>query len=295
MDSMNKLPVEKRVAVLKALVEGCSIRSVVRMTGVAKNTVVNLLVAAGKACGRFHHENVRNLTCKSIQCDELWCFCAMKQKNVPEERKDEYGIGDVWTWVAIDADSKLVPSYLVGARDAAFALEFLKDLRFRVNNRVQLTTDGYNVYPPAVRDAFDGKVDYAMLIKTYGNVEGPEGKYSPPECIACEAKMISGNPDPLHVSTSYAERQNLTVRMRMRRFTRLTNAFSKKIDNLEHAVSLHYFHYNFMAKHQTLKMTPAMKAGIADHQWTFRELVELIDRYEKMPNLEFRSYEELSN
>jgi IS1 family transposase len=275
---MNKLTTEKRVAVLKALVEGCSIRSVVRMTGVAKNTVAKLVVDAGKACAQYQHEVMRNLPCRRIECDELWCFCSMKQKNVPEERKGEVGIGDVWTWVAIDAETKLVPTWLVGLRDSQDAHSFMMDLASRLANRVQMTTDGYRPYLTAVDDAFGNKIDYAMLVKIYGADKSGPGRYSPPECIGCDRKKVTGNPDPDFISTSYAERQNLTVRMRMRRFTRLTNAFSKKIENLEHAVALHYFHYNFIAKHQTLKQTPAQAAGIADHQWTFEELVELIDR-----------------
>lgn len=274
---MNKLTPEKRVAVLKALVEGCSIRSVVRMTGVAKNTVIKLVVDAGTACARYQHEVMRNLPCRRLECDELWCFCGMKQKNIPAERAGEVGIGDVWTWVAIDADTKLVPSFLVGLRDAYCADMFMRDLAGRLTSRVQLSTDGFRGYLTAVDNAFGDNIDYAMLIKTYG-ADKSDGKYSPPECIGCERKAITGSPDPDLVSTSYAERQNLTVRMRMRRFTRLTNAFSKKLENLEHAVALLYFHYNFIAKHQTLKVAPAQAAMVANHQWTFEELVELIDR-----------------
>jgi IS1 family transposase len=275
---MNKLPLAKRVAVISALVEGCSIRSTVRMTGVAKNTVVKLLATAGTALARYQHEVMRNLPCRLIQCDELWSFCQMKQANIPDERKDEYGIGDVWTWVAIDAETKLVPCWLVGDRDAGFARAFMLDLVSRLANRVQLTTDGHRAYLSAVDSAFAGNIDYAMLVKIYGAPRDGEARYSPAECIGCERHAITGNPNPKHVSTSFAERQNLTVRMRMRRFTRLTNAFSKKIDNLEYAVAIHYFHYNFICKHQTLKTTPAVAAGVADHVWTFEEMVALIDR-----------------
>ncbi len=292
---MNKLTTEKRVAVLKALVEGCSIRSVVRMTGVAKNTVIKLLVDAGDACARFQHKVMVNLPCRNLQCDELWCFCGMKQKNIPAAREGEEGIGDVWTWVAIDAETKLVPCFLVGARDAYCADMFMRDLAQRLTNRVQLTTDGFRAYLVAVENAFGFDIDYAMLIKIYGASKGEAGRYSPAECIGCEHKAITGSPNPDFVSTSFAERQNLTVRMRMRRFTRLTNAFSKKIDNLEAAVALHYFHYNFICKHQTLKTTPAQAAGIADHQWTFEELVELTDKYQKEPRFQFRNMDEMSN
>jgi IS1 family transposase len=281
MFSMNKLPLAKRIAILTALVEGCSLRSTSRMIGVSINTVTKLLVDAGHACAKYQHEVMRNLSCKRFECDEIWSFCAMKQKNVPDTRKDEYGIGDVWTWTAIDAETKLVPCWLVGTRDAGYAQEFMHDLAGRLASRVQLTTDGYRAYLTAVDGAFGNKIDYAMLVKIYGAEKTGPGRYSPPECIGCERKGVTGNPDPDLISTSYVERQNLTMRMRMRRFTRLTNAFSKKIENMEHAVALYFMNYNFMRKHQTLKTTPAQAAGVADHQWTFEELVTLIDRYEE--------------
>lgn len=279
MFNMNKLPIKKRIAILKGLVEGCSLRSITRMVGVSINTVTKMLVDAGHACAKYQHEVMRNLPCQRLECDEIWSYCQMKQKNIPDERKDEWGIGDVWTWTAIDAETKLVPCWLVGARDAVFAVEFMKDLASRLAHRVQLTTDGHRAYLYAVDQAFGTMIDYAMLIKVYGKEKVEPGRYSPPECIGCESKKITGNPDPDYISTSYAERQNLTMRMRMRRFTRLTNAFSKKIENLEHAVALYFMNYNFMRIHKTLRVTPAMKSKVTDHLWSFEDLVGLIDRY----------------
>jgi IS1 family transposase len=275
---MNKLHVEKRVAVARALVEGCSVRSTIRMTGVAKNTILKLLADLGAACAQYMHETMRNLSCRRLQLDEIWSFCGMKQKHIPEERRGEWGIGDVWTWIAIDADTKIVPSWLVGDRDLCFAKAFINDLASRLTHRVQVTTDGHNAYLEAMEGAFGGDVDYAMLIKLYGNEgskQNPETRYSPGECCGTKTVIVSGDPDRAHVSTSFAERQNLTTRMRMRRFTRLTNGFSKKIQNLEAAVALHYMHYNFVAIHQTLRMPPALKAGAADHLWTIDEIVRL--------------------
>ncbi len=275
---MNQLTTERRVAVLSALVEGCSIRSTVRMTGVAKNTVLKLLVDAGKACARYQHENIRGVKSKLIQCDEIWSFIGMKEKQVPEARKGQLGVGDVWTWVAIDADSKLVISYLVGARDGMHASHFIADVAGRVANRVQLTTDGHKPYLEAVEGAFGGDIDYAMLIKLYGDVPGntSEARYSPGECTGTRKEIITGSPDPKKISTSFAERQNLTMRMRMRRFTRLTNAFSKKIENHEHAISLNFMHYNFVRRHMTLKVTPAMAAGLTRKMMSLEDIVDLI-------------------
>ena len=215
------------------------------MTGVAKNTVTKLLVEVGRACAEYQHNAMRHLSCQRFELDEIWSFCGMKQRNIPEERRGQWGIGDVWTWTAIDAETKLVPCYLVGLRDADHATHFVKDLAGRLTSRVQLTTDGLRVYLNAVEEAFAGDVDYAVLVKVYGRPQGEEARYSPPECVGCETHVITGNPDRELISTSYVERQNLTMRMRMRRFTRLTNAFSKKIENLEHAVALHFMHYNF--------------------------------------------------
>jgi IS1 family transposase len=276
---MNKLNAAKRTAVLSALVEGNSIRSTVRMTGVAKNTVTKLVVDAGTACARYLHENLRNLNCRRVQCDEIWSFVAMKAKNIPVERQGEAGIGDVWTWTAIDADSKLLISYLVGARDGMHAAHFIADVASRLANRVQLTTDGHKPYLEAVEAEFGGAIDYAMLVKIYGGVTGNanEVRYSPAECVGADKRVVSGSPDPDHISTSFAERQNLTMRMRIRRFTRLTNAFSKKLENHEHSIAIYAMHYNFVRRHQTLRVTPAMAAGVAKRLWSIEDMVALID------------------
>jgi IS1 family transposase len=276
---MNQLTTSKRVNVLSALIEGCSIRSTVRMTGAAKNTVTKFVVDLGTASAGYLHDNIHNVTAKRIQCDEIWSFVGMKEKQVPAERKGERGIGDVWTWTAMDADTKLLISYLIGARDAVHASHFMADVASRLTHRVQLTTDGHKPYLEAIEGAFGGAIDYAMLIKHYGNMPGntAEVRYSPGECVGCEKRAISGNPDPDHISTSFAERQNLTMRMRMRRFTRLTNAFSKKIENHEHAISIYAMHYNFVRRHQTLRATPAQVAGIDGHMWSLEEMVGLLD------------------
>jgi IS1 family transposase len=248
------------------------------MTGAAKGTVLKLLRDLGCACREYQDRTLRNLPCKRIQCDEIWSFCYAKAKNVPAAKRDTFGYGDVWTWTAICADTKLVASYLVGTRGAETASVFMNDLAERLQGRVQLTSDGHHAYLEAVRGAFGREIDYARLIKMYGVAEpiGPS-RYSPPKCTGCERKKVIGTPDREHISTSYVERQNLTMRMQMRRFTRLTNAFSKKVDNLEHAVSLHFMHYNFCRKHQTIGTTPAMAAGVSDHVWTLGELVALLD------------------
>ncbi len=274
---MNKLPNAKREQVIAALVEGNSIRATVRMTGVAKNTIVKLLADLGTACSEYQDKAFVNLTCSRIQCDEIWSFCYSKQKNVPAEHEGEWGYGDVWTWTAIDADTKLVPAWLVGLRDAGYAYEFMSNLAKRLVNRVQLTTDGHKAYLTAVDGAFADNIDYAMLRKIFGP-DRSEGRFSPPTCLGTQKKVISGNPDKAHVSTSYVERQNLTMRMSMRRFTRLTNGFSKKIENLEHAVALHFMHYNFCRIHQTIRVTPAMASGVADHVWEISEIIALLDR-----------------
>lgn len=276
---MNRLSFEKRTKVITALVEGNSIRATCRMTDTAKGTVIRLLKDVGKACAEYQDKYLCNLHCKHIQCDEIWSFCYAKQKNVPEDKQGKFGYGDVWTWTAIDADTKLVPSWLVGLRDAGYAFEFMNDLKGRVANRVQLTTDGHKLYLWAVEDAFGSEVDYAMLVKLYGAEPESETRYSPAKCIAAEPHIIQGNPDPTKISTSYAERQNLTMRMGMRRFTRLTNGFSKKIENLEYAVALHFMYYNFARPHKTLAnpypRTPAMAVGTSDHIWTIEEIVRL--------------------
>jgi IS1 family transposase len=275
---MNKLTQAKRVQIIAALVEGNSIRATCRMTGIAKGTVLKLVVDLGKACAVYQDRTLHNLICKKIQCDEIWSFCYAKEKNVPEEMKGKLGVEDVWTWTAIDADTKLIASYLVGDRTAIYARKFVDDLASRLAHRVQLTTDGHRAYLTAVEQSFDNEVDYAMLDKIYN--EPPTDwttRYSPAECCGTRKMTIKGNPDMAHVSTSFVERQNLTMRMSMRRMTRLTNGFSKKIENQAHAVALHFMHYNFARIHQTLRVTPAMEAGIADHVWSLEELAGLLD------------------
>ncbi len=272
---MNNLPFDKKVAVISALVEGNSIRATSRMTGVAKGTILRLLEDVGQACAEFHDRTVRNVKSKRVQCDEIWQFCYAKEKNVPADKKGQFGYGDVWTWTAVDADTKLTVSYLVGLRDAGCAFEFMHDVAARLANRVQLTTDGLKVYLTAVEDAFGCGVDYATLVKLYGKSQ-EEIRYSPAVCTGAMAAVISGRPDPKHISTSYVERANLTMRMSMRRFTRLTNGFSKKVDNLRHAVALYAVHYNFCRVHQTLRVTPAMEAGLTSHIWEVADIVRLI-------------------
>ena len=274
---MNRITIEKRVQVISALVEGNSLRSVVRMTGVAMNTIQKLLADLGQACTEYQDKAMRNLTCMHIQCDEIWQFCYAKDKNVPADKKGIFGFGDVWTWVALDADTKLVPSFMIGTRSGQTAKRFMNDLASRLANRVQLTTDGHRAYLEAVEGAFGCDIDYAMLVKLYGNDRETEARYSPAECIGCREIGVTGRPDPKHISTSFVERQNLTMRMSMRRFTRLTNGFSKKVDNLYHSVALHYMWYNFARVHKTLRVTPAMEAGIADHVWTIEDIVGLLD------------------
>lgn len=260
-----------------ALVEGTSINATVRMTGVAKNTILKLLADLGTACAKYQDAALRNLASKRIQCDEIWQFCYAKEKNVPADKQGQFGYGDVWTWVAIDADTKLVVSWMLGGRDAGTAYAFIQDLATRLANRVQLTTDGLRAYLSAVEDAFGSDVDYAMLVKIYGSDRESEAQYSPAECIGCREIAVSGRPDPKYISTSYVERQNLTMRMSMRRFTRLTNGFSKKIENHFHALAIHYMHYNFCRVHKTLRVTPAMETGISDHVWTIEEMLNLIE------------------
>ena len=277
MFTMNRMPLAKRAQILGFLVEGMSLRSASRLADCSINTVTKLLVDVGAACADYQDGALRNLPCKRIQCDEIWSFVGAKQKNVPDDRKGEFGIGDVWTWTAIDADSKLVASWMVGTRDGDAAKAFIGDLAGRLANRVQLTTDGHKVYVQAVESAFGGAVDYAMLVKHYGEgPQSPERKYSPVEFVSAEKKRITGNPNTAHVSTSYVERQNLTMRMSMRRFTRLTNGFSKKVDNHAAAIALHFMHYNFGRIHKTLRVTPAMEAGVSDHVWTLEEIAALV-------------------
>jgi IS1 family transposase len=282
---MNQLTTEQRSAVVRALVEGCSIRSASRMTGVARNTVTKLLVDLGTACSEYQDRTLKNLSCKRLQLDEIWSFVYAKAKNVPAERAGEFGVGDVWTWTAIDAESKLIPSWMVGTRDGDAARAFVSDLAGRLASRVQITTDGHSAYLQAVENAFGWDVDFAQLVKIYGAGGGQsETRYSPAVCIGCSKHRVTGNPDPAHVSTSYAERANLSMRMHMRRFTRLTNAFSKKLENHIHAIALYFMWYNFGRIHQTLRCTPAMRAGVSDHVWSIEEIVGLLDFAETHSN-----------
>lgn len=275
---MNQLNSAKRAQVVAALVEGCSIRSTVRLTGVAKNTVTKLLIELGAACAEYLDKALVDLPARRVQCDEIWSFVGAKDKNIPAQRKDEDGIGSVWTWVAIDADSKLICSWLVGRRDPGCATQFIQDLAARLASRVQLTTDGLRCYLTAVQDGFGENIDYAMLVKIYGNDVSEEKRYSPAICTGCQKQNKIGDPDPKHVSTSYVERQNLTMRMTMRRFTRLTNAFSKKIENHVASVALYAMHYNFVRIHQTLRVTPAMAAGLTGRLWSIHDVVGLIEK-----------------
>jgi IS1 family transposase len=275
---MNKLSKEKRTQIVTALVEGNSLRATARMCGANVNTVMWLLEDVGRACAEYQDKALRNLTCKRIQCDEIWSFCYAKEKNVPQELQGKFGFGDVWTWVAMCAETKLVVSWRVGGRNAWHAQHFMYDVASRLANRVQLTTDGHRVYLDAVELAFADEIDYAMLVKLYSSdkAEG-EVRYSPADCIGCRSIAIKGHPKPQHISTSFVERQNLTMRMQMRRFTRLTNAFSKKVENHMAAIALHYMHYNFCRIHQTLRVTPAMESGVTDHVWSVEEIVGLLD------------------
>lgn len=277
---MNRLNSVKRAQVVAALVDGVGVNATTRMTDVSKPTVLKLLVDLGSACAAYQDRTIRNVRARRIQVDEIWQFVYAKAKNVPAKKQGVFGYGDVWTWVAIEADSKLVPSWRIGPRDAGTAYELMTDLAGRLRNRVQLTTDGHRAYLDAVEDAFGADVDYAMLQKLYGSAPENETRYSPSRIIGVRSEIIRGEPDPKHISTSYVERQNLTMRMSMRRFTRLTNAFSKKLENHAAAVSLHYMHYNFARIHKTLRVTPAMQAGLSDHVWSLVEIVALLDAEE---------------
>jgi IS1 family transposase len=275
---MNKLPLAKRVQILSMLCEGSSMRSISRVADVSINTVTKLLVDAGEAALTLHDETVRNVKASRVQCDEIWSFCYAKDKNVPGAKAAVEGSGDVWTWTALDADSKLIVAYYVGDRSGQAAMALMDDLCSRLSNRVQLTTDGHKAYLEAVEGAFGGDVDYAQLIKLYGaSPESAKGRYSPAECTGAVKHRIEGNPDRKHVSTSYVERQNLTMRMSMRRFTRLTNAFSKKLDNHIYALALYFAFYNFIRIHKSLKVTPAMEAKITDRLWSFEDFVARMD------------------
>lgn len=272
---MNILPIEKRAQIIGLLVEGNSMRAVTRLVGCSINTVTKLLEDVGAACLAYQNATIRNIKSKRVQCDEIWSFCYSKEKNVAPEDKGILGHGDAYTWTAIDADTKLAISWLVGRRDQEYAEAFIGDLASRLTERIQLTTDGWKPYLMAVDKVFGGAIDYAMLAKIYEGQDS-ERRYSPAGFVKAEKRRISGNPDVNEVSTSYVERQNLTMRMSMRRFTRLTNGFSKKIENLEHAVSLHFMYYNFGRIHKTLRVTPAMEAGISDHVWSLEEIAALV-------------------
>jgi IS1 family transposase len=275
---MNSLDNKKRVQVVAALVEGNSIRSTVRMTGVSKNTIVKLLADLGAACAEYQDKAFRNLTCKKIQCDEIWSFVGAKAKNVPDDRKTEFGYGDVWTWVSMDAETKLVPCWLVGPRNTEAAMDFIHDLASRLANKVQLTTDGHRPYLEAVESAFGGDINYAQLVKIYGASPSKQDqiKYSPADCLGAKKIVVTGDPLLKDVSTSFIERQNLTMRMGMRRFTRLTNGFSKKVENHAHAIALHYMYYNFVRIHKSLRCTPAMAAGVTTRLWEIEDIINLL-------------------
>lgn len=284
---MNKLPLKTRVQILNMLCEGSSMRSISRVADVSINTVSKLLVDAGKFCADLHDREVRNVKAQKVQCDEIWSFTGAKQKNVATMKNAVEGAGDTWTWTALDSDSKLIISWLVGGRDGEYALAFMDDVKDRLANRVQLTTDGHKAYLNAVEEAFGADIDYAMLVKMYGEPEGravpQERRYSPAVCTGAKKTKIEGNPDPAFVSTSHVERQNLTMRMQMRRFTRLTNAFSKKFENHVHMVAIYTVWYNFIKMHKTLRMTQAMAAGVTDKLWSMDDLVAMMDEVAPKP------------
>ena len=283
MVSMNRLTNKDRAQILALLVEGNSIRGISRITGRSKNTVVKLLADVGNACLDYQDKTLKHLPCKRVQVDEVWSFCYSKQKNVPEHKKNEFGYGDVWTFTALCDETKIVPCWLVGNRDGISAYEFMFNLAGRIDGRFQLTTDGWRAYQEVVEAVFAGDVDYGQLVKIYGNTPSKDSarKYSPEEFVCATKRTINGWPREDKISTSYVERQNLTMRMSMRRFARLTNAFSKKVENLSHAVSLHFMYYNFARIHKTLRVTPAMEAGVSDHVWELEEIAELIESYQQ--------------
>lgn len=278
---MNRLSIDKRTEIIGLLVEGNSLRAASRISGCSVVTVMKLLVDIGTACQKYHEETVRDVASKRLECDEIWAFCYAKDKNLPEKFRGQYGMGSIWTWVALDADSKLAVSYLVGNRDATYAHIFMQDIASRLKNRVQLTTDGLRAYLEAVDGAFGADIDFAQLVKMYGKPLDGDHRYSPAECTGIVKTPITGNPKLKNVSTSYVERQNLTMRMNMRRFTRLTNAFSKKVSNHAHAIALHFMYYNFVRIHKTLRVTPAMAAGITKKLWEIQDLALLLEPQEK--------------
>jgi IS1 family transposase len=273
---MNRMDTKRRAAIVAALVEGVGIRSTCRMTGASKGAVTRLISELGPACAAYMDQAFHDLPCSVLEVDEIWAFCYAKSKNVPVDKKGTFGFGDVWTFTAICADTKLIPSYMVGLRDAGTATEFMQDLAGRLAGRAQITSDGLNVYPAATEDAFGGVVDYAQLVKIYGASGEAEHRYSPAECIGCEKHAVTGNPDPKRISTSYVERSNLSMRMGLRRYTRLTNGHSKKLENHCAALAIYFMHYNFARIHSTIRCSPAMAAGVTPHLWSIAEIVELL-------------------
>lgn len=276
--NMNRLSYKEQAQILRCLVEGNSIRSTARICGRSKDTVMKLMVDVGKACMEYQNKYLQDLDCKRIECDEIWSFCHTKKKNVPDDKKGQLGYGDVYTWTAIDPESKLIVSYLVGQRTALYAEAFIADLAARLKSKVQVTTDGLKVYIDAIEEAFGSEVDYAMLVKMYGDDQEKEKRYSPSNFIASEKQPVSGNPDPKKISTSIVERHNLTIRMSNRRFTRLTNAFSKKVENLMCSVALTFMHYNFCRIHKKLRVSPAMEAKVTDRLWDLEDVAKLVDK-----------------
>jgi IS1 family transposase len=277
---MNKLPSEKRAQALQMMAEGISLRAMTRLTGISRTTLIRLLEDAGQAFSEYQDRVLVNLPCKRIQVDEAWAFCYAKQKNVPTAKAAPEGAGDIWTWVGLDADTKLVASFYVGGRDSEAAATFINDLAPRLSSRVQLTSDGHRPYLEAIEGAFGSAIDYAMLVKVYGPAPEGQRRYSPPICTGSHRYRVQGTPDPKHVSTSYVERQNLNIRMGNRRMTRLTNAFSKKAINHSHMMDIYFMHYNFIRIHQTLKITPAMAAGVTPALWEMSDMVKVLEEWE---------------
>jgi hypothetical protein len=278
--SMNKLPNEKRAQVLQMIAEGIALRAITRLTGISRTTLQKLLEDAGQAFSEYQDRKLVNLSCKRIQVDEVWSFCYAKAKNVPTAKAAPEGAGDIWTWVGLDADSKLVASFYVGGRDSYAAMIFMDDLAQRLTNRVQLTSDRHRPNLEAVEGAFGGDIDYAMLVKIYGAAPEGQRRYSPAICTGARKHPIEGKPDPKHISTSFSERQNLNIRMGNRRMTRLTNAFSKKAENHAHMMAIYFMHYNFVRIHQTLKITPAMAAGVTSQLWEMSDMVKVLEAWE---------------
>ena len=280
---MNKLPSEKRAQALQMMAEGISLRAMTRLTGISRTTLIKLLEDAGQAFSEYQDRVLVNLPCKRVQVDEAWAFCYAKQKNVPTAKAAPEGAGDIWTWVGLDADTKLVASFHVGSRDSEAARTFIDDLAPRFASRIQLTSDGHRPYLEAIEGAFGAGIDYAMLVKIYGPAPEGQRRYSPADCVGARKIPVAGNPDPKHVSTSYVERQNLSIRMGNRRMTRLTNAFSKNAENHAHMMAIYFMHYNFVRIHQTLRITPAMAAGVTSKLWEMSDMVKVLEDWEAVP------------